>query len=140
MLAHKATYDGYEAINHILGKESNIRFDLVPGVVFSFPEIASVGLREDDLEAGTYKTHKTVYKSNAKAQCMNETDGFVKVIVSNKEQLLGVHIIGAHASDLIHECTSVMNLDASVDQLFSIIHAHPTISEVLSETFKHLNT
>lgn len=140
MLAHKATYDGYQVVNHIVNSASSIRFDLVPGVVFSFPEIASVGLREDDLEKGTYTVHKTVYKSNAKAQCMNETEGFVKIIIDDSKKILGVHIIGAHASDLIHECTVAMNLDADINKLFNVIHAHPTISEVLSETFKHLNT
>jgi dihydrolipoamide dehydrogenase len=139
MLAHKATYDGYKAIDHILNDQPPIRFDLVPGVVFSFPEIASVGKREADLEKGTYTVHKTVYKSNAKAQCMNETDGFVKMICDQDKQLLGVHIIGAHAADLIHECTVMLNTNPRIDALFNVIHAHPTVSEVIGETIKHLH-
>jgi dihydrolipoamide dehydrogenase len=104
MLAHKATYDGYKAINHILKRPFDVNFDLVPSVVFSFPEIASVGLREEDMEEG-YKTNKFLYKTNAKAECMNETDGFIKLIIDKDRNLAGCHIIGAHASDLIHEAT-----------------------------------
>lgn len=138
MLAHKATYDGYQVVHHILDKPSKIRFDLVPGVVFSFPEIASVGLKEDDLDRGTYHVHKALFKANAKAQCLDETEGYAKLIIDRERRLIGAHIIGAHASDLIHECTALINRNATIDDYFNVIHAHPTVSEVLADTVKEL--
>ena len=137
MLAHKATYDGYKAINHILNRPFDVNFDLVPSVVFSFPEIASVGLREEDMEEG-YKTNKFLYKTNAKAECMNETDGFIKLIIDKDRNLAGCHIIGAHASDLIHEATLALQQKMSIDDYKTVIHAHPTVSEVLGECIKGL--
>jgi dihydrolipoamide dehydrogenase len=136
MLAHKATYDGYQAIAHIQNKKRNIRFDLVPSVVFTFPVIATVGKNESDLEKDTYYTTKALFKSNAKAQCLDETDGFVKCIFDNDNTLIGAHIIGAHAADLIHELTVSMYAKLSKDALKDMIHAHPTISEVVAEAFK----
>lgn len=138
MLAHKATYDGYKVISHILNNEMNIRFDLVPGVVFTFPEIASVGKTEQELIDTQYKKNKFMFKTNAKAQCLNETDGFVKVLFDENEIFIGCHIIGPHASDLIHEATALMNQNTSLSKIKEIIHAHPTITEVLSEAFKGL--
>jgi len=135
MLAHKATYDGYKAINHILGKPFEVQFDLVPSVVFSFPEIASVGSLEEDLEEG-YTTNKFLYKTNAKAECMNETDGFMKLIVDKNRILVGCHIIGTHASDLIHEASLAIHQKMHIDDYKTVIHAHPTISEVLGECIK----
>jgi len=135
MLAHKATYDGYKAINHILGKEFNVDFNLVPSVVFSFPEIASVGVTED-MMTGDYQTNKFLYKTNAKAECMNETDGFIKLIIDHNRTLVGCHIIGTHASDLIHEATLAIHQKMTIDEYQTMIHAHPTISEVLGECIK----
>ncbi len=138
MLAHKATYDGYKAVSHILGKDMKIRFDLVPSVVFTKPEIASVGKTEDNLEKGTYKTAKYMYRTNAKAQCMNETDGFIKIIVDKNEMIIGCHIIGAHASDLIHEVAAMMNQNTKVSEYINVIHAHPTLSEIIGECLKQI--
>lgn len=136
MLAHKATYDGYKVLSHILNNDMNIRFDLVPSVVFTFPEIASVGKTEEELGNTDFMKTKFMFKTNAKAQCLNETDGFVKVLIDSNNKLVGCHIIGPHASDLIHEATALMNLNAGLNDIKSIIHAHPTISEVFSEAFK----
>jgi len=136
MLAHKATYDGYKAVSHILGKDMKINFNQVPSVVFSFPEISSVGLTEQDLVGKEYRTNKYLFKTNAKAECLNETDGFVKMIVDENDILVGVHIIGAHASDLIHEVTSIMYKNININEYKNIIHAHPTISEVIGECIK----
>jgi len=136
MLAHKATYDGYKAVSHILGKDMKINFNQVPSVVFSFPEIATVGLTEQELEGKTYRTNKYLFKTNAKAECLNETDGFIKMIVDENDILVGVHIIGAHASDLIHEVTSIMYKNININEYKNIIHAHPTISEVIGECIK----
>lgn len=138
MLAHKATYDGIKAVSHILNQEKDIRFDLVPSVVFTFPEIASVGKTEEELLGTNYKKNKFMFITNAKAQCLNETEGFVKVLANEEGYLMGVHIIGPHASDLIHEATALLNYNAKIEDIKNIIHAHPTITEVLSECFKGL--
>ena len=138
MLAHKATYDGFKALAHIQKHEKNIRFDQVPSVVFTFPEIATVGKTEQELEGTNYRINKFMFKTNAKAQCLNETDGFVKMIVDEEGIVVGCHIIGPHASDLIHEVTSVMYNNIGIEEYKNIIHAHPTISEVVSECIKGL--
>jgi len=135
MLAHKATYDGYKVLSHITNTPMNIRFDQVPSVVFTFPEIASVGKTEAQMN-GEYRTNKYLFKTNAKAECLHETDGFVKMIVDENDILVGCHIIGAHASDLIHEVTTIMYTDISINEYKNIIHAHPTISEVIGECIK----
>lgn len=136
MLAHKATYDGYKVVSSILNKDMTINFNQVPSVVFSFPEIASVGMIEKDLEGTNYRKNKFMFKTNAKAQCLNETDGFVKMLVDENDILVGCHIIGAHASDLIHEVTSIMYKNININEYKNIIHAHPTISEVIGECIK----
>jgi len=136
MLAHKATYDGYKVVSHILGKDMEINFNQVPSVVFTLPEIATVGKTESELEGTNYQKNKFMFKTNAKAQCLNETDGFVKMLVDENGILVGCHIIGPHASDLIHEVTSVMHTKISIKEYKNIIHAHPTISEVVGECIK----
>ncbi len=136
MLAHKATYDGYKAISHILSNDMAIQFNHTPSVVFSFPEIATVGVTEAELNGTNYTTNKYLFKTNAKAECLNETDGFVKMIVNEDDVLVGCHIIGAHASDLIHEVTAMINQKITIKEYKNMIHAHPTISEVVGECIK----
>ncbi len=136
MLAHKATYDGYKVVSNIINKTMDINFNQVPSVVFTFPEIATVGVNEKELEGTDYKKNKFMFKTNAKAQCLNETDGFVKMLVDENGILVGCHIIGPHASDLIHEVTSIMYKNITINEYKNIIHAHPTISEVVSECIK----
>ena len=136
MLAHKATYDGYKAVSDIINKDMDINFDLVPSVVFSFPEIATVGVTEQELSGMIYRTNKYLFKTNAKAECANEIAGFIKMIVDEFDILVGCHIIGAHASDLIHEVTSIMHKKININEYKNIVHAHPTISEVVGECVK----
>ncbi len=136
MLAHKATYDGYKVVSKILEKDMAINFTQVPSVVFSFPEIATVGVTEQELDGKEYRTNKYLFKTNAKAECLNETDGFIKMIVDENDILVGAHIIGAHASDLIHEVTAIMYKKINIYEYQNIIHAHPTISEVVGECIK----
>ncbi len=136
MLAHKATYDGYKAVSHLLGNPMKINFNLVPSVVFSFPEIASVGITEQAMAGTNYRINKYLFKTNAKAECANETAGFVKMIVDENNLLVGCHIIGAHASDLIHEVTAIMYKKIDINEYKNIIHAHPTISEAVGECIK----
>lgn len=133
MLAHAATYQGLHALNGICGLQDSIRFDLIPAAVFTMPEVATVGMTEEQCKEQSLEVRplKSFYRANGKAVSMDETDGYCKVIVDNDGKVLGAHIMGAHASDLIHEIAAAMNLGATLQQLQSVIHAHPTLSEVL---------
>ena len=133
MLAHAATFQGVHALNAICGESDTIRFDLVPAAVFTMPEVAMVGLTEEQCkeQAVEFRCLKSFYRANGKAVSMDETDGYCKLIVGADDLILGAHIMGAHASDLIHEITVAMNMGVTVSQLKSVIHAHPTLSEVL---------
>ena len=134
MLAHVATFQGIRALNHIQGKHDKIKFNLVPAAVFTFPEVASVGLTEaqcDDEELD-YKVVKTPFGAVGKAVAMGEPDGFCKLIIDNETRtILGCHIMGAHASDLIQEVVTMMNLGVTIDDARDIIHAHPTLNEII---------
>ena len=133
MLAHAATYQGLHALNVICGQQDSIRFDLIPAAVFTMPEVATVGLTEEQCKEQELQVRclKSFYRANGKAVSMDETDGYCKLIVSESGAILGAHLMGAHASDLIHEIAAVMNLNGTLEQLQSVIHAHPTLSEVL---------
>ena len=133
MLAHAATYQGLHALNSICGQEDSIRFDLIPAAVFTMPEVATVGLTEEQCKEQELQVRclKSFYRANGKAVSMDETDGYCKLIVSESGSVLGAHIMGAHASDLIHEVATAMNLNAGLDRMQSIIHAHPTLSEIV---------
>ena len=133
MLAHAATYQGLRALNSICGQTDSIRFDLIPAAVFTIPEVATIGLTEEQCKEQELEVRclKSFYRANGKAVSMDETDGYCKVIVDNEGKVLGAHIMGAHSSDLIHEIAAAMNLGATLDKLQSVIHSHPTLSEVL---------
>ena len=133
MLAHKATSDGIIVLNHILGKEEKINLDLIPACSFTFPEIATIGLSEDDCKEKQieYKILKELYRSNGKAHAIKETDGFVKIIVNNKDDIIGASIIGSEANLLIHEISTLMNAKIKVSDAKYYIHAHPTLSEII---------
>lgn len=134
MLAHVATFQGTRALNHIQGKTDKIKFNLVPAAVFAIPEVASVGLTEaqcDDEELD-YKAVKVPFGAVGKAVAMGEPDGFCKLIIDNETRtILGCHIMGAHASDLIQEVVTMMNLGVTIDDAKDIIHAHPTLNEII---------
>lgn len=134
MLAHVATFQGYRALNHIQGRADNIRFDLVPSAVFTIPECATVGLTEaqcDDEELD-FKVCKVPFGAVGKAVAMGETDGFCKLIIDNEQRtVIGCHIMGSHASDLIQEVVTLMNLNVTIDDAADMIHAHPTLSEII---------
>lgn len=135
MLAHAATFQGIHAVNTILGKTDNIRFDIMPSAVFTMPEAASVGLSEDQCKAQGIEceVRKSFYRSNGKALAMNETEGLLKLIVDTTERkrILGCHAFGAHSSDMIQEVATLMNANAGLYELADIIHVHPTLSEIL---------
>lgn len=133
MLAHAATYQGLHALNVICGRQDSIRFDLIPAAVFTIPEVATIGLTEEQCKEQNLQVRclKSFYRANGKAVSMDETDGYCKLIVSENGTILGAHLMGAHASDIIHEIATVMNLGGNLDMMQSVIHAHPTLSEVL---------
>ena len=134
MLAHAASAQGQRALHAIMGKADDIKLDIVPSAVFTVPELAMVGLTEEQCaERGLDVTvKKSFFRSNGKAVAMNETDGLIKMIVDNATRLIvGCHICGAHAADLIQEVVTAMNADATVDLLARSIHGHPTLSEVM---------
>ena len=136
MLAHAAEMQGIHVVNQILGIEDNIRFEVMPAAIFTFPEAACVGPSEDMLkEAGiSCECHKAFYRANGKALAMNESEGMVKLFTEPDEgRILSAHIFGAHAADLVQEVTAYMTLDATLRQLRDTVHIHPTLSEVLIE-------
>ena len=139
MLAHYASFQGRKALADICGEECDIRFDICPAAVFTVPEVATVGLTEEDCKAHgiEFKAHKAMYGGNGKAVSMGAAEGYAKVLTEGEDgRILGVHIMGAHASDIIHEAAALMNFDATLAQARSIIHAHPTLSEVLQTAFR----
>lgn len=133
MLAHAAEFQGYHVINHLLGQDDQIRPDIMPSAVFTNPEVAGVGLTEDQCKADglNYGSHKGFYRANGKALAMNATDGIVKILTDETGRIIGCHILGAHASDMVQEVTALMNRDATIGDLHDIIHTHPTLSEIL---------
>ena len=134
MLAHAATFQGKRAVNAILGEKDGIRLDIMPSAVFTSPEASMVGVtdtycKENGIEA---VVKKAFFRANGKAVAMNETDGILKLVVSAESgKILGCHILGAHAADLIQEVAALMNKDATVEELRDIVHAHPTLGEVV---------
>ncbi len=132
-LAHAASAQGKTALSHILGKGADYRIGEVPAAVFTVPEVAMVGLTEEQLtENGTeYQSHKAFYRANGKALAMEADDGLVKLLTAPDGTVLGCHILGAHASDLIHEVTLLMRLGGTIHDLADTVHAHPSLSEIL---------
>lgn len=132
MLAHVASAQGRKALNHICGVKDGINFGVVPAAVFTFPEAACVGKTEEECEGMDISVGKANYRANGKAVASGEADGICKVIADKASgRILGVHILGAHAADIIHEAAVLIALGATVHQAGDIIHAHPTVSEVL---------
>ncbi len=132
MLAHVASAQGRRALDHICGISNGIDFSVVPAAVFTVPEAATAGKTEEECEGIETIIGKANYRANGKSVATGETDGICKVIADKASgRILGVHILGAHASDLIHEAAVLIALRATVHQAGDIIHAHPSISEVL---------
>lgn len=135
MLAHAAVYQGLVALDHIMGISSGINLSVMPSAVFTNPEAASVGMTEEECKAAgiPVKCLKSFFRANGKAVAMGETDGYCKLIVSDdpSRRLLGCHLIGPHSADIVHEACAMITRGASLDELRSVIHAHPTLAEVL---------
>lgn len=133
MLAHAAEMQAVRAVNHIIGKKDGIRFDIMPAAIFTEPEAACVGPSEDQLKADgrAYVCKKAFWRANGKAQAMNETEGMLKLFADQDDRIIGCHAYGAHAADLIQECSALMCKDTTLLELRDMIHIHPTLSEIL---------
>lgn len=136
MLAHAATFQGFRAVNHILSKQDNIRLEIMPSAIFTYPEAACVGKTEEQCkETGVkYTIRKGFYRSNGKALSMNETEGMIIILIGEDGLILGGHAYGSHSADLIQELSALMNRDTTLDEICDIIHIHPTLSEILQDT------
>ena len=139
MLAHAAEMQAIHAVNHILGREDGIRFDIMPSAIFTEPEAACVGPTEDQLKAATtpaasavgYHCRKAFWRANGKALAMGESEGMLKLFSDDDDRIVGCHAFGAHAADMVQEVAALMCRDTTVAQLRDMIHIHPTLGEIL---------
>ncbi|MEZ5162342.1 MAG: FAD-dependent oxidoreductase [Fimbriimonadaceae bacterium] len=139
-LAHVASHEGIIAAHNMLeGKQEKACYKAVPNCVYTVPEVAAVGLTEAEAKAQGYdvKVGKAQFRPNGKAMASGYQDGFVKVVVDAKYgEILGMHMIGGHVTDMIHEGVAALNLEATLDSMIMSIHAHPTMAEVVLEAFE----
>jgi dihydrolipoamide dehydrogenase len=136
MLAHKAEDEGVAVAEILAGKAGHVNYDVIPGVVYTYPEVASVGKTEEELKAaGTaYTVGKFPFTANGRAKVNHTTDGFVKVLAdAATDRVLGVHIVGPEAGEMIHEAAVLMEFGGSAEDLARTCHAHPTRSEAVKE-------
>jgi dihydrolipoamide dehydrogenase len=136
MLAHAASAEGIVAVENIMGKSREINYRRIPSCVYTFPEVASVGLKEKEArEIGLdIKVGKFPYQYSGKAMAMGDPDGLVKIIAEKElGEIVGVHILGEHATDLIGECITAMHLEAAIEDLGEVVKGHPTLSEAIME-------
>jgi len=136
MLAHKAQEEGIAAVELMAGQPGRVNYAAVPNVVYTWPELASVGLTEEQAESQglAYRVGTFPFLANGRARCMDETEGLVKVLAdAETDRLLGLHILGPRASDLIAEAAVAMEFGASAEDLARSVHAHPTLPEAIKE-------
>ena len=136
MLAHKAEDEGVALAEILVGQHGHVNYDIIPGVVYTQPEVASVGKTEEELKAAgvSYKVGKFPFMANGRARAMLATDGFVKVLADKEtDRVLGVHIVGLGAGEMIHEAAVLMEFGGSSEDLGRTCHAHPTMSEAVKE-------
>ena len=136
MLAHKASDEGVVCVERMAGEPSQVDYGCIPGICYTWPEAASVGKTEESLkeEGISYKAGRFNFLGNGRARCMDETEGFVKVLAESEGgRVLGVHILGPRASDMIAEAVTVMSFGGSAEDIALTIHAHPTLAEALHE-------
>ena len=136
MLAHKAEDEGIAVAEILAGQSGHANYDVIPGVVYTSPEVATVGKTEEQLknENQSYKVGKFPFLANSRAKVNNETDGFVKILADSKtDKVLGVHIIGPHCGDMIAEMALAMEFGASAEDIARTCHAHPTHTEAIKE-------
>ena len=136
MLAHKAEEEGIAVAEIIAGQAGHVNYDVIPGVIYTSPEVATVGKTEEELknENKSYKVGKFPFLANSRAKVNNDTDGFVKILADSKtDKILGVHIIGPHSGDMIAEMALAMEFGASAEDIARTCHAHPTHTEAIKE-------
>ncbi|WP_396147645.1 dihydrolipoyl dehydrogenase [Flavobacterium sp.] len=136
MLAHKAEEEGVMVAEILAGQKPHIDYNLIPGVVYTWPEVAAVGKTEEQLKADgvTYKAGSFPFKALGRARAGGDTDGFVKILADAKtDEVLGVHMIGARCADLIAEAVTAMEFRASAEDISRMSHAHPTFAEAIKE-------
>jgi dihydrolipoamide dehydrogenase len=136
MLAHKAEDEGVALAEMLVGQAGHVNYDVIPGVVYTSPEVAAVGKTEEELKAaGTdYKAGKFLFLANGRAKANQTTDGFVKILADAKtDRVLGCHIVGPQAGELIHEVAVLMEFGGSAEDLARTCHAHPTLAEAVKE-------
>lgn len=136
MLAHKASEEGVVAVERMQGEASVVDYEYLPGICYTWPEAASVGKTEEQLksEGVAYTAGKFNFMANGRARCMDESEGFVKILAEQQSgRILGVHIVGPRASDLIAEAVTAMTFGATAEDMAMTFHAHPTLSEALKE-------
>ena len=136
MLAHKAEEDGVAAVEGMVGQKPHLDYNLVPSVVYTWPEVASVGKTEEELKTAgaNIKIGKFPFMANSRGRSVGQTDGFVKIIAdAATDRVLGVHIIGPHAGTLIAEAVTIMEFGGSSEDIFRTCHAHPTLNEAVKE-------
>jgi dihydrolipoamide dehydrogenase len=136
MLAHKAEDEGIACAEHIVTGFAHVNYDAIPGVVYTQPEIASVGKTEEELKQAGVRYNKGIFafRANGRARCLGQTDGRIKVLAdTHTDRILGVHIIGARAGDLIAEAAVAIEFGASSEDFARSSHAHPTLAEALKE-------
>ena len=136
MLAHKAEEEGIAVAEILAGQAGHVNYDVIPGVVYTSPEVATVGKTEEELKEKniSYKVGKFPFLANSRAKVNNETDGFVKILADSKtDKVLGVHIIGPHCGDMIAEMALAMEFGASSEDIARTCHAHPTHTEAIKE-------
>jgi dihydrolipoamide dehydrogenase len=136
MLAHKAEDEGIAVAENIAGQSGHVNYDIIPSVVYTTPEVASIGKTEEQLkkQKTKYKIGKFSFMANSRAKAIDEVEGFVKILADEKtDRVLGAHIIGAHAGELIAEIGVAMEFGASAEDIARTCHAHPTFSEAVKE-------
>ena len=136
MLAHKAEEEGIAVAELIAGQSGHVNYDIIPGVVYTSPEVATVGKTEEQLKSNNtnYKVGKFPFMANSRAKAIDEPEGFVKILADTKtDKVLGVHIIGPHAGEMIAEMAVAMEFGASSEDIARTCHAHPTFSEAIKE-------
>ena len=136
MLAHKAEEEGIAVAEIIAGQAGHVNYDIIPGVIYTAPEVAAVGKTEEQLKEANieFKVGKFPFLANSRAKVNNETEGFVKILADSKtDRVLGVHMIGPHTGDMIAEMALAMEFGASAEDIARTCHAHPTHTEAVKE-------
>ena len=136
MLAHKAEEEGIAAVENIIGEAGHVNYNCIPGVIYTHPEVAAVGKTEEELKAAGVKYSKGVFPfmANSRARTNHESDGMVKILTDKEtDKILGIHIIGPNAGEMIAEGVLGMEYDASAEDIARTCHAHPTLSEAFKE-------